>query len=106
MKKFSNDLLRGFLAILISWALATSAQATTRSWTGNGINNKWSTAGNWSPSGAPQDGDTLVFNSGAVQKGNANDLVNRRIFEIQFTGSSGGYAISGNPILLDNDISA
>lgn len=39
-----------------------SAFAATKTWTGNGSDNNFSTSGNWSPSGAPTSGDDLIFN--------------------------------------------
>ena len=51
-------------ACLVSLGLllaAPNARAVTRTWTAGSGN--WSTASNWSPSGAPQNNDNLVFNN-------------------------------------------
>ncbi|MBI3572603.1 MAG: hypothetical protein HY092_00180 [Candidatus Kerfeldbacteria bacterium] len=44
------------------WELAADA---TKVWIGSGADANWSTSGNWSPSGAPASGDTIVFDGSA-----------------------------------------
>ena len=84
-----------------------SALAVTRTWTGNGADANWSTAANWSPSGAPVTGDDLVFPNGALRITNMNDLAAGTSFNtISFSGPTGGYIISGNAIQLVSGISA
>lgn len=47
--------------LLIAGSLALPAFAQTRNWTGSQSNN-WYQAGNWSPSGVPGSGDSVVIN--------------------------------------------
>ena len=44
--------MKTFILVALIFAPASSAHAVTRTWTGNGSDNFWSTAANWSPSGA------------------------------------------------------
>src|SRR5262245_62104438 len=71
--------------------------AVTRTWTGNGGDNKWSTPANWD-SGIPQNGDSLTFPAAALHKVNANDIAGLSIAGVRFEGD--GYVISGNPITM------
>jgi fibronectin-binding autotransporter adhesin len=91
---------------LLTISLTWLANGADRRWTGDAFNNTWSEEDNWSPSGPPQDGDTLIFGNLASQKSNRNDLSNLRVQSIVFNGSSGGYTLNGNPILLNSDITA
>ena len=45
----------------------------TRTWSGGGSDNKWSTPANWVGNVAPQPGDNLVFPAIAAQFNNVND---------------------------------
>ncbi len=88
-------LLVGLVALTPNGQSA-SAQVT-KTWTGEGADSNWSTAGNWSPNGAPVAGDSLIFPASAARQTNTNDLPDDTSFEgIEFTG--GTYAISGNDI--------
>ena len=72
----------------------------TRTWTGGGADNNWTTAANWGGT-APSANDDLVFPSGALRLSNNNNFAAGTTFaSIQFTGTSGGYTLSGNPISL------
>jgi hypothetical protein len=89
-------LLLFFAAVFLSLDVA----AATRTWTGAGGDNRWSTAANWGGT-APVAGDDLVFPNGALQLSNTNDLAGGTSFHsISFPGPVGGYTISGNPIQL------
>lgn len=62
--------------------------AATKTWTDGGGDHLFSTSGNWSPSGAPTDGDTLVFpaDSGRDYNQNiTNDIDNLSLAGINFT---------------------
>src|SRR6267143_7166985 len=76
--------------------------AATKTWSGSGLNDRWSTPENWSPYGAPQDGDALRFAGFTVHQSNVNDLTNLLVQSIVFSGNS--YSISGNPIRLLSNI--
>lgn len=65
------------------------------SWVGRGIDNRWSTTGNWVPTG-PGEGGRLTF-AGLSQRTNHNDLLQRAGL-IQF--HAGGFEIRGNPLTL------
>jgi len=84
---------------------AAAGASTTKTWTGLGGDNKWSTAANWSP-GAPVVGDDLVFPDAAAQKVNDNDVPGMSFNSISFTGPAGGYNISGNGIVSSAGITA
>ena len=67
-------------------------------WTGQGQNNRWSTAQNWQGNVAPLAGDSLVF-SGTAQTATCNDLAAGTSFQsIEF--QSTGFSISGNSLAL------
>jgi len=89
------------------FAATPEAAAATKTWTGLGADANWSTAGNWSPSGAPAAGDDLVFPGGAARLSNNNDIAAGTSFNtLSFTGPTGGYALSGNAIQLVAGITA
>lgn len=90
--------------ILVMVLAGCAAEAATKTWLGNAANDLWSTASNWSPAGVPQDGDALAFAGVSVHKANHNDLNNLLVHSISFSGTVGGYSISGNPIRLESDI--
>jgi hypothetical protein len=90
------------LAILLSQA----AQAVTRTWTGAGADDNWTTAANWGGT-APSAGDDLVFPGGTPRLTPNNDFPPNTSFNsITFNGGSGGYTVSGFAILLVAGISA
>jgi autotransporter-associated beta strand protein len=80
--------------------------AASRTWTGAGANALWSTPGNWSPAGAPANGDTLTFSSTASRLVNTNDLPGLRAQSIVFNGPAGGVTLRGNVVLVNADITA
>jgi len=86
--------------------LSHSAQAVTRTWTGAGADDNWTTAANWGGT-APVAGDDLVFPGGTPRLTPNNDFpVNTSFNSITFNGGSGGYTLSGFAILLVGGISA
>src|SRR5215469_6583916 len=101
--------IRGFVfaEVLTLFSLiwvAMPAQATVRIWNG-ATNPYWSEPSNWSPSGAPQNGDDLVFVDGAAHQVNLNDQVGLQINSITFNGTTSSYTLTGNAIGLFNGIS-
>jgi hypothetical protein len=92
-----------FLAVVAVVGLASgmgSILAATRTWTGLGGDNFWTTAANWGGT-VPVAGDDLVFPNGAARLTNTNNLTAGTSFKsISITGPAGGYAISGNDIQL------
>lgn len=89
--------LVAFLAIGL--APADAALAATRTWDGDGPDGNWSTGANWVGGIAPQDGDELVFPSGASWFIPNNDL-SASIDLVQITFSGADYTVSGSPIHL------
>lgn len=68
---------------------APQAFAATKTWTGGGSDGNWSTAANWSPSGAPANGDDLIFDTGAMDvRVPHNDISSLEISGIQINGST------------------
>src|SRR5687767_7791981 len=99
--------LRLFSCVLAVMFLGTwQMSAIVRTWTGAAANGNWSTAANWTPSGAPQNGDDLVFPAATPRLINTNDLVGRSFASISFNGASGGYLLRGNAITLTGGITS
>ncbi len=88
--------LRFFTALVLVF-VAFSSEAATRTWTG-AAGNLWSNVNNWSPAGAPVNGDTLTFPVGAANLGNTNDIAGLSVGGLTF--SAGGYTLGGNAIVL------
>ena len=88
-------LLPVFVAVclLCTQALFSQANAATRTWTGAGANNNWSTPANWGGT-APVAGDDLVFPAGAARKLNTNDFAIATSFNT-LTVADAGYTLSG-----------
>jgi hypothetical protein len=91
-----------FLAVLVglflsSVSLVGEADAATKTWTG-ATGSQWSNAANWSPPGAPVNGDALVFPGAASTLITTNDLSNLAVADVQFTTS--GYTIGGNALTI------
>ena len=96
------------LACFLAWPVIP-ADAAPRTW--QGTTALWSNPGNWSPSGVPQNGDSLTFPDispfGVVSMN--NDLANLSLDTITFT--AGGYTLNGNAItfiqgITDNHVGA
>ncbi len=89
--------IAGAMLALTLTSLSSSGQ-TTRTWSGGGENDYWSTGANWGGT-APVVGDSLVF-GGANRKTNINDLdltASPGIGPVTF--SSANWHLSGNPIV-------
>ncbi|MEQ1595928.1 MAG: autotransporter-associated beta strand repeat-containing protein [Casimicrobium sp.] len=71
--------------------LSPAASAATKTWVG-GSGANWSTAANWSPSGAPIAGDLVQFNSPATSNANLGAVA---IIGIILGPNSGGTVING-----------
>ena len=97
------------LVLLIGGAflIPQSAGAATKTWTGLGADANWSTAANWSPSGAPVLGDDLLFPAGASRLSNNNDTAaGTEYHTLSVTGPAGGYTLAGNAIQLAAGLTA
>ena len=74
------------------------AAGVTRTWTGAGTDNNWTTPANWGGT-APLPGDDLVFPAGAARLSNTNDFPAATSFT-SITISGTGYTLSGNSVAL------
>jgi hypothetical protein len=98
--------IQHFMALVVlslPTAFGARAAATTTTWTGADPSGYWSAPANWSPAGAPVNGNDLVF-PGGLPPGDmvsTNDLTERVFRSITFSGA-GGHIIRGNPITLTN----
>lgn len=96
----STKWLAGAIVVLAFAAIASGAEAVTRTWTG-AASNLWSDPGNWGGT-APVAGDDLVFPTGASNTANSNDLAAGTLFNsitIE-TAAMGSYVVTGNDVLL------
>lgn len=88
---------------------ATFARAGNDTWTGNGTDDNWMTAANWSPVATPSAGDSLYF-SGSTQLTNNNNFPAATSFAgLNFDGNAGKFVLDGNQItttgaVLDNSL--
>jgi len=91
------------LILAVFLGIADSAVSATRTWDGgSGIGSDWSYSFNWTGNQGPQNGDDLVFPSGAARPVNTNDFTDRTFGSITFSGD--GYTIRGNSITLTGGI--
>jgi len=90
-------------ALLLTLCAALGAQAETRSWTGGGADDNWSTVANWGGT-APVEDDALAF-GGSARLVNINDLAaDTRLTGISILSGAGAFNLSGNRIALAGDI--
>ena len=72
-------------------------------WTGDGADNNWMTAANWSGGTLPGNGASLIFPAGVSKLNAVNNFPATMSFNsIEIDGS--GYALSGNAISLSQGI--
>ncbi len=83
--------------------LALTLCAADKNWTGGAGTSLFSSDSNWNPSGAPADGDALLFaNSSAVNA--TNDIVDRTFSGITVSGSAAVTLAAGNGFTLTGNI--
>ena len=97
--------MKSLLFAIFLAAFPFTAPAVTRSWSGGGADDNFSNPANWSPVGAPLDGDSLVFPAGTVADTVNNNLTGRSFASISIqkgltlTGSAftltGGLTVNG-----------
>lgn len=80
--------------------LQSAAQAATKTWNGPASGGSWSTASNWSPSGAPGAGDTVQFNTAVNSTADLGATV--AIGAIVFGPNAGGSVING-AVVINSD---
>src|SRR5690242_20133597 len=114
----TKTIIRGSLLtlfILSGGAYPALALNQNCRWTGNGANNKWSTAANWDMcgNGVPGFGDSIIFINTAKQGINVNDLNGLILNGVGIVGQPGDgtpanplatWNITGNPISVTNGI--
>jgi len=91
-------------AVLVGFAVASSigpahAVPAVRTWQG-GTGTNWSTAGNWTPSGAPVNGEQLVFPA-STNLTSHNDIAGLDLDSLVIDDN---YALTGNALTLDSGI--
>lgn len=89
MRRFIH---RSAVLVLLFVGLTTTAFAATKTWIGPFSGGNWSTGPNWSPSGVPVAGDTVVFNSTTTSNA---DLGAVALGAIVFGPTFGGSVING-----------
>lgn len=87
------------LSLLLS---AWPAFAVTKTWTGGGADDHWNNPTNWNPSGAPANGDDIVFPAGAVTTSN-NNLSGRTFASLTFNA---GATVQGNTFTVTGGITS
>ena len=93
---------RTIAVVVLAFIVSAPAFAVTRTWTGLGGDNNWSTAGNWNPVGAPVAGDSISGPSGGTPLNMVNDLpVGTVLFAV---GLSDAYVVSGNAIHVSDSV--
>src|SRR5262249_60513778 len=78
--------------------LSGTMNAATRTWTGGGVNNNWSTAAIWTAAVAPVANDDLRFPAGPSQLNTFNDLALGTSFN-SITISGSNYSLGGNSLV-------
>jgi autotransporter-associated beta strand protein len=72
-------------------------------WTGGGVNNNWSTGGNWDHNVVPIFPIGLTF-AGATRLVNNNDLSSITAYSIMFDVAAGAFVLDGNGVTLNGNI--
>jgi hypothetical protein len=100
------DAVTSHLPFVILLFVPTLAFAATKTWTGLGADNKWSTANNWNGNAVPGTGDIIVFDG----TGKKNALISTSAFlypigELRMGASNTGTIMVGKPILVTHNLS-
>jgi hypothetical protein len=88
---------RSAIAVVVFLLITQSAAAVVRDWTGT-VDNKWATAGNWSPAGVPATGDALIFPFEATVRNTENDLPSAVV--LASASFVGAYSVTGNTVRI------
>jgi fibronectin-binding autotransporter adhesin len=83
--------------------LVVSSSISTGLWTGGGVDNNWSTAGNWNQNAEPIFPIGLTF-AGSTRLVNTNDLSSITASSITFDAGAGAFVLDGNGIALSGNI--
>jgi len=113
----TQALLRRTVQLALAALLALSALLTlnvgqafaaTRTWTGGGSDNNFSTGANWSGSTAPTNGDIITFDTASLGAAETltNDISGLSLAGINATGGGDyGYVIAGQGITVTGPLS-
>ena len=84
------------------------ASAAVKVWDGGGADSNWMTKENWVGDAVPvPNEDSLEFPEGAARKANSNNFPSGSLFlGIHFSGSTGGYVLSGQLLLLSGPLTS
>lgn len=94
---FAGGFAMGFAALAIAVSSSSSAWAQ-KTWTGSGTNRNWTTAANWSSSGAPTTGQSVTFAGASQGAVNLPGAGTARLGNV--TISSGTYEFNGGAMVL------
>ena len=88
--RFLMGLLAAPLAVVAAGMMGGDAFAATKTWIApSDVNLNFSHGANWSPAGAPSNGDDLVFDANqGFAEGATNDMVNLEVNSITFIAKS------------------
>ncbi len=112
MGKLKSVISCAVLVIAFSLVRGGDASAATKTWAGSGTGSatNWSTSSNWSPAGAPVDGDSIVFDcDNADECVSVFDIPGLSVSSINFAGAVPGDVTSmveSSPIVVNGDITS
>src|ERR1043165_3124023 len=91
--------------LLLSQILLLPVEAVQRTWVSTG-NRFWSPAGNWSPAGTPQNGDSLLFIDNGAPDVMTNDISGLTVSGMQFNKGKTlyGQALSTTGDIIQNNV--
>jgi autotransporter-associated beta strand protein len=85
------------LALPILVATAAPSLAATRTWIGGGVNNFWSTPGNWAGGLTPNSGDIVVISAAATTTNTSNNFAGLTLAGLIVQRN---FNLAGNSILI------
>lgn len=102
---FRTSRIPSLSLIALLCILQFSSYAATRTWTGGGGDDNWTTAANWGGT-APVAGDDLVFAGTTRLTPNNNFAAGTSFNTITFSVGSGAFVIGGNDFILTGGATA
>lgn len=98
-------------SVVLSFAPVQFASAASVTWTGDGSDNKFSTAENWSTDQVPENGDSVIFDNSAISEATTIDVdvSNLSLSGITFNRTAGvehRFTMTGNTITLTGDVNS
>ena len=98
---YNSANLSGFISG--SGSLQVVGAVSTGLWTGDGMDNNWSTGGNWDNGVVPVFPHAVTF-AGSSQLNNNNDLTSITVSTLTFSNNAGAFTLGGNNISLSGNI--